>query len=88
MAINVIQISALLVFSVLALGYRANHPAGSPAFDYDGQSLATYTYTFATAKDGSIVQDAARYFNLNSMRPANRFRSRSTIRRPTPAATC
>jgi amino acid transporter len=58
MAINVIQISALLVFSVLALGYRANHPAGSPAFDYDGQSLATYTYTFATAKDGSIVRDA------------------------------
>jgi APA family basic amino acid/polyamine antiporter len=28
MAINVIQISALLVFSVLAMGYRANHPAG------------------------------------------------------------
>jgi APA family basic amino acid/polyamine antiporter len=58
LAINVIQISALLVFSVLALGYRANHPAGSPAFDYDGQSLATYTYAFATAKDGSIVRDA------------------------------
>ena len=58
MAINVIQISALLVFSVLALGYRANHPAGSPAFNYDGQSLATYTYQFATAKDGSIVRDA------------------------------
>jgi len=44
---------------VLALGYRANHPAGSPAFNYDGQSLATYTYQFATnAKDGSIVRDA------------------------------
>jgi basic amino acid/polyamine antiporter, APA family len=57
LAINVVQISALLVFSVLALGYRANHPAGSPAFDYDGQSLATYTYQFATAKDGSIVRD-------------------------------
>ena len=59
LAINVIQISALLVFSVLALGYRANHPAGSPAFNYDGQSLATYTYQFATAKDGSIVRDAS-----------------------------
>jgi APA family basic amino acid/polyamine antiporter len=59
LAINVIQISALLVFSVLALGYRANHPTGSPAFNYDGQSLATYTYQFATnAKDGSIVRDA------------------------------
>jgi APA family basic amino acid/polyamine antiporter len=28
LAINVIQISALLVFSVLAIGYRASHPAG------------------------------------------------------------
>src|SRR5689334_5221758 len=27
-AINVIQISALLVFSVMALGYRMNHPPG------------------------------------------------------------
>ena len=60
LAINVIQISALLVFSVLALGYRANHPTGAPAFNYDGQSLATYTYQFATnAKDGSIVRDAS-----------------------------
>jgi basic amino acid/polyamine antiporter, APA family len=59
-AINVVQISALLVFSVLALGYRANHPAGSPAFNYDGQTLATYTYQFATnAKDGSIIRDAS-----------------------------
>ena len=59
LAINVVQISALVVFSVLALGYRANHPTGSPAFNYDGQSLATYTYQFATAKDGSIVRDAS-----------------------------
>jgi basic amino acid/polyamine antiporter, APA family len=59
-AINVVQISALLVFSVLALGYRANHPAGSPAFNYDGQTLATYTYQFATnPKDGAIIRDAS-----------------------------
>src|ERR1017187_10646667 len=58
LAINVIQISALIVFSVLAVGYRTSHPAGSPAFQYDGQSLATYTYQFATAKDGSTVRDA------------------------------
>src|ERR1700678_4527172 len=44
MAINVIQISALIVFSVLALGYRASHPAGTAGFQYDSQSLATYTY--------------------------------------------
>ncbi|HUD54158.1 MAG TPA: APC family permease [Terracidiphilus sp.] len=59
LAINIVQISALIVFSVLALGYRVNHPAGAPAFNYDGQSLSTYTYQFATAKDGSTVRDAS-----------------------------
>ncbi len=58
-AINVVQISALLVFSVLALGYRVNHPAGSPAFQYDTQTLSTYTYQFATAKDGTTIRDAS-----------------------------
>ena len=53
LAINVIQISALVVFSVLAIGYRVNHPTGATgptAFQYDSQSLATYTYQFATDK--------------------------------------
>src|SRR5258707_6605870 len=34
-AINVIQIAALVVFSVLALGYRMNHPPGTQAFQFD-----------------------------------------------------
>ena len=59
LAINVIQISALLIFSVLAIGYRTSHPAGTPAFQYDGQTLATYDYQYATAKDGSILRDSA-----------------------------
>jgi basic amino acid/polyamine antiporter, APA family len=63
LAINVIQISALVLFSVLALGYRANHPAGSSGpttFQYDSQSLSTYTYQFATnPKDGSVMRDAS-----------------------------
>jgi amino acid transporter len=59
LAINVIQISALLVFSVLALGYRSSHPAGAPAFQYDSQTMATYDYQFATAKDGTTVRDAS-----------------------------
>ena len=59
LAINVIQISALIVFSVLAIGYRTSHPAGAPAFQYDGQTLATYDYQFATAKDGSTMRDAS-----------------------------
>ncbi len=62
LAINVIQISALVVFSVLAIGYRANHPTGATgptAFQYDTQSLATYTYQFATDKTGATIRDAS-----------------------------
>jgi amino acid transporter len=59
LAINVVQISALLVFSVLALGYRTSHPAGAAAFQYDSQTLSTYTYQFASAKDGSVMRDSA-----------------------------
>ena len=59
LAINIIQISALMVFSVLAIGYRTSHPAGAAAFQYDAQSLSTYTYQFATAKDGTTLRDAA-----------------------------
>jgi basic amino acid/polyamine antiporter, APA family len=49
-AINVIQISALLVFSVMALGYRMNHPPGSVAYQFDSTSGDAYTYEFATEK--------------------------------------
>ena len=59
LAINVVQISALMVFSILALGYRANHPSGTPGFQYDTQTLATYDYQFATAKDGSTARDSS-----------------------------
>jgi amino acid transporter len=60
LAINIVQISALLVFSVLALGYRVNHPAGAPGFQYDAQTQATYTYQFATSpKDGSTMRDSS-----------------------------
>src|SRR6266702_1501361 len=49
-AINVIQISALLVFSVAALGYRASHPAGSAALQFDPQTSAAFSCQFATTK--------------------------------------
>jgi basic amino acid/polyamine antiporter, APA family len=49
-AINVIQISALIVFSVMALSYRMNHPAGSVAYQFDSTSGEAYTYQFATEK--------------------------------------
>ncbi|MFI5118503.1 MAG: APC family permease [Terriglobales bacterium] len=47
-AINVIQISALIVFAVVALGYRVNHPPGSVAFQFDAQTSAAFNYEFAT----------------------------------------
>ncbi len=49
-AINIIQISALLVFSVMALSYRMNHPPGSLAYNFDSSTSAAYTYEFATEK--------------------------------------
>ena len=65
-AINVIQISALVLFSVMALGYRMNHPPGSVAYQFDSNSGDAYTYEFATQKqmvDGKpadvIVRDSS-----------------------------
>jgi amino acid transporter len=48
--INIIQITALVLFSVVALGYRMNHPPGSVAYQFDSASGAAYTYEFATEK--------------------------------------
>jgi basic amino acid/polyamine antiporter, APA family len=47
-AINVIQISALLLFSVVALNYRMSHPAGSASLQFDPQTSASYSYEYAT----------------------------------------
>ena len=49
-AINVIQISALLVFTVIALGFRVGHPPGSVALQFDPQSSAAYSCEFSTTK--------------------------------------
>lgn len=64
-AINVIQISALLVFSVMALSYRMNHAPGSVAWQFDSTSGEAYNYEFATTKTTAngqstetIVRDA------------------------------
>jgi amino acid transporter len=47
-AINVIQISALLLFSVVALNYRMSHPEGSASLQFDSQTSASYSYEYAT----------------------------------------
>jgi len=63
--INVVQISALLIFSVLALGYRMNHPPGSVGFQFDSTTGASYNYEFATKSEmvngtatDTIIRDA------------------------------
>src|SRR5271167_4501162 len=65
-AINVIQIAALVLFAVLAIGYRMNHPPGTIAYQFDSVSGEAYTYEFATTTtmvDGkptdTIVRDSA-----------------------------
>ncbi len=65
-AINVIQISALLVFAVLAYSYRTNHPTGTPGWQFDSTSGDAYTYVFQTEKvtangqtTDNIIRDAA-----------------------------
>jgi basic amino acid/polyamine antiporter, APA family len=47
-AINVIQISALLVFSVMALSYRMSHKPGSEGWQFDSTSGDAYNYEFQT----------------------------------------
>ena len=66
-AINVIQISALLVFAVLAFGYRLNHPPGSVAYQFDSTSGEAYTYEFATTQttaNGQTTETIVRDANM------------------------
>ena len=59
LAINVVQISALVLFAVLAIGYRVNHPQGTKALNYDSVTQSTYTYNFAAKADGTIIRAAS-----------------------------
>jgi basic amino acid/polyamine antiporter, APA family len=47
-AINVIQISALIVFSIMAIHYRVGHPPGSVAWQWDATTSDAYQCEFAT----------------------------------------
>lgn len=57
-AMNVIQISALIVFSVMAIGYRMNHPPGSVAWQWDATSGDAYNCEFAVDAQSNVVRDA------------------------------
>jgi amino acid transporter len=67
-AINVIQISALIVFSVMAIGYRMNHPPGSVARQWDSTTNASFDCEFATTSQmvgGTATDVITRDANMN-----------------------
>jgi APA family basic amino acid/polyamine antiporter len=49
--INIIQISALLIFSVIAIGYRVQHPQGSTGFHLSNGVAVSYQVAQEVAKD-------------------------------------
>ena len=59
-AINIIQISALIVFSIIALGYRASHPQGASAIHLSNGTAINYNVDQVNVTDdkGKPVQDA------------------------------
>ena len=67
-AINVIQISALIVFAVMAIGYRMNHPPGSVARQWDSTTNASFDCEFATTSqtvNGTATDVITRDANMN-----------------------
>jgi len=58
-AMNVIQISALIVFSIMAIHYRMSHPGGSVARQWDATSGASYDCEFQMDAQSNIVRDAS-----------------------------
>jgi amino acid transporter len=51
MAINIIQISALVVFSIMAIAYRSSHPGGSVGFHLSNGTPVNYNVAQVTVTD-------------------------------------
>jgi amino acid transporter len=58
LAINIIQITALLVFSIMAIHYRVGHPPGSVAWQWDATTSDAYNCQFQTDAQSNIVRDS------------------------------
>jgi basic amino acid/polyamine antiporter, APA family len=58
-AINVIQISALIVFSVMAISYRMSHPPGTVAWQWDATSGNAYNCDFQMDAKANIIRNTA-----------------------------
>jgi amino acid transporter len=59
MAVNIIQISALIVFSIIAIAYRVNHPQGSQGYHLSNGTAINYSVDSVNITDdkGKAVQD-------------------------------
>jgi basic amino acid/polyamine antiporter, APA family len=59
MAINIIQISALIVFSIIAIAYRVHHPQGSQGYHLSNGTAINYSVDSVNVTDdkGKPVQD-------------------------------
>lgn len=53
--INIVQISALLVFSVMAIGYRSQHPQGSTGYHLSNGTAINYQVAQEVVKDDKGV---------------------------------
>lgn len=60
-AINVIQITALLIFSAIALAYRVNHPQGSVGYTLNPDGVPT-NKVIALDKDGNPMKNASGHY--------------------------
>jgi APA family basic amino acid/polyamine antiporter len=65
LVINVVQITALLIFAFFAIKYRVDHKPGSVAYQFDSGTGEAYTYEFKTlattaagVSTDTIVRDA------------------------------
>jgi amino acid transporter len=67
--INVVQISALLIFSIMAIGYRSQHPQGSTGYHLSNGTAVTYQVAQEVVKDEK---------GLTASRAWTRTTSRST----------
>src|SRR6516162_3275411 len=59
-AINIIQITALVVFSIIAIAYRTSHPQGAPAIHLSNGTAINYNPEQVNVTDdkGKPVQDS------------------------------
>ncbi len=84
LAINIVQITALLIFAVFAINYRVHHAPGSVAWQFDATSGEAYQYEFQTTT--TVTAGARRRQHIyRHHRPRRQRRPPAQARRRRPA---